>query len=49
MSKIVVGTSMSSYGFVNDGSGSVAPLYPDFQSFQNSEPLEKRFKTLAQS
>ncbi len=41
MSKIVVGMSMSLDGFVNDGSGSVAALYPDFESFQNSEPLRE--------
>jgi hypothetical protein len=41
MSKVVVGMKMSLDGFLNDSSGSVAPLYPDFESFQDSEPLRE--------
>lgn len=40
MSKVIVGMTISVDGFVNDSRGSVAPLYPDFESFQDSEPLK---------
>jgi hypothetical protein len=39
MSKVVVGMTMSLDGFVNDSSGSVASLYPDFESFRETELL----------
>ncbi len=45
MSKIVVGMTMSLDGFVNDGNGSVAALYPDFESFQVSEPLRETIQS----
>jgi dihydrofolate reductase len=41
MAKVVVGMTISLDGFVNDLSGSVAPLYPDHASFRESEPLQE--------
>lgn len=41
MSKVVVGMTISLDGFVNDRSGSVASLYPDFESLQDSEYLRE--------
>jgi dihydrofolate reductase len=41
MSKVVVGMTISLDGFVNDSSGSVASLYPDFESFTETEPLRE--------
>ena len=41
MSKVVVGMTISLDGFVNDSSGSVASLYPDFESFRDFEPLRE--------
>ena len=41
MSKVIVGMTMSLDGFVNDISGSVASLYSDFDSFQNTEPFRE--------
>lgn len=41
MSKVVVGMTMSLDGFVSDSRGSVDRLYPDFKSFQDSEPLRE--------
>ncbi len=34
MSKVVVGMTISLDGFVNDSSGSVASLYPDFETLR---------------
>jgi len=41
MSKVVVGKTISLDGFVNDSSGSVASLHPDFGSFRETEPLRE--------
>jgi dihydrofolate reductase len=41
MSKVVVGMTISLDGFVNDSRGSVASLYPDFESFRDSESLRE--------
>ncbi len=41
MSKIIVGMTMSLDGFINDQSGSVADLYPDFAELSNTEILQE--------
>ena len=43
MPNVVVGMTMSLDGFVNDSSGSVASLYLDFESFQDSEYLKRNY------
>jgi dihydrofolate reductase len=40
MSKVIVGMSMSLDGFINDRSGSVAPLYADFEEMAESAMLK---------
>jgi len=41
MSKVVVGITMSLDGFVNDNRGGIAALYPDFETFIETEPLRE--------
>jgi len=41
MSKVIAGMTISLDGFVNDGSGSVAPLYSDLETYQNTEPYKE--------
>jgi len=41
LSKVVVGMTISLDGFVNDRSGSVASLNPDFESFRETELLRE--------
>lgn len=41
MPKVIAGMTISLDGFVNDRSGSVALLYPDFDSFQTSASLQE--------
>ena len=38
MGKVILGTTMSVDGFINDRSGSVAALYPDLEAWQYTEP-----------
>ncbi len=38
MGKVVLGTTMSIDGFINDRSGSVAALYPDLDTWRYTEP-----------
>ncbi len=38
MGKVVVGTTMSVDGFINDSNGSVAVLYPDLETWRYTEP-----------
>jgi dihydrofolate reductase len=38
MAKVILGTTMSLDGFINDHSGSVAPLYPDLETWRDTEP-----------
>ena len=37
MAKVILGTTMSVDGFINDRNGSVAALYPDLDTWRNSE------------
>ena len=41
MGKVILGTTISVDGFINDRSGSVAELYPDLASLQETEPLKQ--------
>ena len=38
MSKVILGTTISVDGFINDRSGSVAALYPDLETWRDTEP-----------
>src|SRR5688572_24279057 len=44
MSKVIVGSTLSLDGFFNDPSGSVSPLYPDFEAMVNSAPLQESIR-----
>lgn len=44
MSRDIVGATMSLDGFINDASGSVAPLYPDFDVLRESAPLQQAIR-----
>lgn len=41
MAKVIVGTTMSLDGFMNDRMGSVASLYPDLEELRNTEMLQE--------
>lgn len=41
MSKVIVGMTMSLDGYVTDRSGSLAPLYTDFESFIETELMKE--------
>jgi dihydrofolate reductase len=41
MGKVILGTTMSIDGFINDHSGSVQALYPDLAALQETEPLKE--------
>jgi dihydrofolate reductase len=41
MGKVIVGTTMSLDGFINDRMGSVSPLYPDLEALRNTEMLQE--------
>lgn len=45
MGKVVLGTTMSVDGFINDHDGSVAALYPDLETWRNTEPGRESIKT----
>jgi dihydrofolate reductase len=38
MAKVILGTTMSVDGFINDHNGSVAALYPDLETWRYTEP-----------
>lgn len=38
MAKVILGTTMSVDGFINDRDGSVAALYPDLETWRYTEP-----------
>ena len=38
MAKVILGTTMSVDGFINDRNGSVAALYPDLETWQYTKP-----------
>jgi dihydrofolate reductase len=44
MGKVIVGTTMSLDGFMNDRNGSVAKLYPDFAAMLESEVLKEAIR-----
>jgi len=44
MGKVIVGTTMSLDGFMNDRNGSVAKLYPDFAEMLESEMLKEAIR-----
>jgi dihydrofolate reductase len=44
MTRVIVGMTMSLDGFVNDRSGSVAALYPDFAALRESAPLQESIR-----
>lgn len=39
MAKVIVGMTVSLDGYINDRTGSVGPLYPDFEAMHQTEPL----------
>jgi dihydrofolate reductase len=41
MAKVVVGMTMSLDGFIQDPSGGVGELYSDFETLQNTEPMQE--------
>jgi dihydrofolate reductase len=41
MAKVILGTTISLDGFINDRSGSVSALYPDLVSLRDTEPLRE--------
>lgn len=41
MGKVIVGATVSLDGFINDGSGSVAALFPDLAALRNTKPLQE--------
>jgi dihydrofolate reductase len=45
MSKVVVGTTMSLDGFINDRNGSVDRLYPDLAALGKTEMLQESIRT----
>ena len=44
MGKVIVGTTMSLDGFMNDRNGSVARLYPDFAAMHETEMLQEAIR-----
>jgi dihydrofolate reductase len=44
MAKVIVGTTMSLDGFINDRNGSVEALYPDLAELRETEPLKESIK-----
>jgi hypothetical protein len=45
MSTVIVGTTMSLDGYINDRTGSVASLYPDLEELQNTEMLQDSIRS----
>jgi len=45
MGKVIVGTTMSLDGFINDRTGSVARLYPDLEALRNTEMLQESIRS----
>ncbi len=45
MGKVIVGTTMSLDGFMNDRLGSVASLYPDLEELRKTEMLQESMKS----
>ena len=45
MGKVIVGTTMSLDGFMNDGNGSLERLYPDLEELRQTEMLQESMKS----
>lgn len=45
MGKVIVGTTMSLDGFINDRNGSVNRLYPDLEALRETEWLQEEIRT----
>src|SRR5450432_3444314 len=45
MGKVIVGTTMSLDGFINDRNGDVGRLYPDLEALQTTEVLAEAIRT----
>lgn len=45
MGKVIVGTTMSLDGFINDRNGDVSRLYPDLEALRKTELLAKAIQT----
>lgn len=45
MGRVIVGTTMSLDGFMNDRNGSVAPLYPDLEALRDTEVLQESMQS----
>jgi len=45
MGKVIVGTTMSLDGFINDSNGSVSRLYPDLEALRETELLQEEMRT----
>jgi dihydrofolate reductase len=45
MGKVLLGTTMSLDGFINDRNGSVDPLYPDLEALRKTEMLQQSIDT----
>jgi dihydrofolate reductase len=45
MGKVVLGMMLSLDGYINDAEGSVALLYPDFETIMQSEPMQESIRT----
>lgn len=44
MAKVILGTTMSLDGFINDREGSVGALYPDLDTLRNTEPMRESIR-----
>jgi dihydrofolate reductase len=44
MGKVILGFTMSLDGFINDGNGSVAELYPDLDTLRYAQPLQESIR-----
>jgi dihydrofolate reductase len=44
MARVIVGTTMSLDGYINDQNGSVARLYPDMDALHNTEMLQNSMR-----
>ncbi|RPJ51224.1 MAG: dihydrofolate reductase [Chloroflexi bacterium] len=44
MAKVIAGITMSLDGYINDPTGSVGPLYPDFDTMRESESLRETIR-----
>ncbi len=45
MGNVIIGTTMSLDGFMNDRNGDVSRLYPDFEALHKTEMLQEEIRT----